>query len=735
DGPLAEINSNTAKTTRGILGTDNDRLYQSERYAKNLSYYIPVANGTYDVNLHFAEIFWSGEGNRIFDITIEGEMLHSSLDIYAATGKHQALQLAAETIVVTDGRLDIQLSTISDHAKLSGLEVFTKSLAETVSDNAIDNSIEEDAIAREETVEIVETLRVNAGGERYVDSNGHIWLADAFFDGGKTTYKYADISNTKDDVLYRSERYAKNLTYAIPVANGIYDLNLLMAEIYWSQEGARIFDVAVEGDAVVQDLDIHDQVAKNRAFNQQISTVEVTDGVLNIALSATQDKAKLAGLEITTVEIFAEEPSSEASQGGLILPEGPSDPSEPNATNNPALGPTPLTDAAVIRYIAPNGTGDGSSWQDAAQLAGLDALIEKSAPGDEIWIAGDLGTYDVAGQTIVVDSGGTATAPVFIRGVSSKLGDHSNEPASDGDTPLFVGDRAENWVPGKANGGEVFRLLNGANHLHFSGFNFRNVGNGAFRLGGDITDITLEDMAAENVRRFVENTASSGATTASVSDLIIRNVDIRGFSKNAIRLQYDTHDVLIEDVLGDSEGQDGDSFAMGVHLDGSVHNVVHRRVTMNNAIQTKADNQYWNADGFVTEKNTYNITYEDTYAAGSTDGGYDLKSNNTLLIRAGAADNKRNFRFWGTARLIDVVSDDPIRRGGTGTDAHIHVLGDGNVTIEGGRFTGDRAIDNIIFDLDDNANLVVNDAVITDDLYTLHTVQNGTIQLNNVVEA
>ena len=57
--------------------------------------------------------------------------------------------------------------------------------------------------------------------------------------------------------------------------------------------------------------------------------------------------------------------------------------------------------------------------------------------------------------------------------------------------------RAENWAPGKNNGTEVFRLLNGAKHLHFSDLDFKNIGNGAFRFGGDITDIVLEDIAGD----------------------------------------------------------------------------------------------------------------------------------------------------------------------------------------------------------------------------------------------
>ncbi len=57
--------------------------------------------------------------------------------------------------------------------------------------------------------------------------------------------------------------------------------------------------------------------------------------------------------------------------------------------------------------------------------------------------------------------------------------------------------------------------------------------------------------------------------------------------------------------------------------------------------------------------------------------------------------------------MIDVMSDDPLLRGGIGTTAHIHVLGnEGNFSIQGGTFSGSEGIDNIIFDLDDKGSVV-----------------------------
>lgn len=451
-----------------------------------------------------------------------------------------------------------------------------------------------------------------------------------------------------------------------------------------------------------------------------------------LATSETQVRRIVSeGVFIQTGDTFSvrgEESAGEPARIDYVefVPAGDGHLIESDRASSPgSINAVPFNQNAQIRYIAPDGQGDGSSWEQAANLHRISQLIDQSKPGDEVWIAGDLGTYDVEDKLYALRNGGSEAAPVYVRGVSSQSGGD--------DTPLFVGDRAENWKPGKNDGDEVFRLVDGADHLNFSNLGFQNIGNGAFRLGADLTDITLEGIEANNVRRFIENSAAGGEHDASVRDLTIRDVNVYGFSKAAIRLQYNTRNVLIEDVFGDSQQQYGDNFATGIQLEGSVHNVVHRRVAMQNAIQQKEESDYWNGDGFAAEANTYNITYEDTYAAGNADGGYDLKSNNTILRRATAEDNKRNFRIWGAATMYEVFSRNPFRRGGTGTTAHIHVLGDsGDLAVEGSTFENDH--DSIIFDLDDKGSARINDAVILGDRYTLKTVQKGYLQINNLTE-
>jgi N-acetylneuraminic acid mutarotase len=115
-----------------IAGTENDNIYLTERYGKNFSYSIPVAAGTYTVNLHFAEIFWSAAGQRVFNVNIEnGQYVTNSLDIFAVAGKNKAY-IKSYAVQVTDGILNINFTTVTDNAKVSAIEIIPANNCGTV---------------------------------------------------------------------------------------------------------------------------------------------------------------------------------------------------------------------------------------------------------------------------------------------------------------------------------------------------------------------------------------------------------------------------------------------------------------------------------------------------------------------------------------------------------------------------------------------------------------------------
>src|SRR5205823_10463383 len=68
------------------------------------------------------------------------------------------------------------------------------------------------------------TVRVNVGGAAFTASTGASFLADdSYFAGGSVRATTNTITGTPDQPLYQDERWG-NFSYAIPIANGTYDV-------------------------------------------------------------------------------------------------------------------------------------------------------------------------------------------------------------------------------------------------------------------------------------------------------------------------------------------------------------------------------------------------------------------------------------------------------------------------------------------------------------------------------
>ncbi|WP_119300553.1 calcium-binding protein [Dongia deserti] len=375
-------------------------------------------------------------------------------------------------------------------------------------------------------------------------------------------------------------------------------------------------------------------------------------------------------------------------------------------------------------YVSPTGSGlrNGSSIENAATLSSLNKHIQAAGPGGEVLLIADQGAYQQNTQ-IAITAGGTEGAPVTIRGIDS----YGNPMAAE-----IVGSRSAGWTYGMSEGNELFRLLSGADNLVFEDLSVRNFGNGVFRAGADISNLTIRDVDASNVGRFFENYVSGTATSATVSGLTIQDVDVAGYSRGVIRLQYDTRDVLIDNVIGDSQRTYGGLYVSGIALDGTVHDVLISNTKMKNNFGQGTATEYWNGDGFVTERGVYNVRFENTMASGNTDAGYDLKSSNTTLVNVTAEGNNRNYRFWSTSiTLEDSVSLNPTRYGGTSHTVHVWLAENANATVDGLTFS-DALSPQILFDLTKGgATLHLIDTFVPPLYEDLMRVRNGSVIVTN----
>lgn len=152
-------------------------------------YHFDVPNGTYSVDLLFAEVYYDGSGERVFDIKVEGVVVQSAFDIWQAAGGKNRPITRSYVALVSDGRLDIDVVPNPAHP----------------ADEPLINAIQVSGPGY--------LQRINCGGSNYTDSLARTWVNDREYESGSFGYiggwTYAgngDIIGTTDDALYQTMR-------------------------------------------------------------------------------------------------------------------------------------------------------------------------------------------------------------------------------------------------------------------------------------------------------------------------------------------------------------------------------------------------------------------------------------------------------------------------------------------------------------------------------------------------
>jgi hypothetical protein len=121
-------NAGTAFTISSTTaGTTDPTLYQSYRFdgtAAPMIYTLPVAAGSYRVNLLFAETNPTAQaiGARVFNVKLNGTVVLQNFDIFAAVGANAAVVEAFNTIV-TNGSMAIELDKLVGNPKINAIEI------------------------------------------------------------------------------------------------------------------------------------------------------------------------------------------------------------------------------------------------------------------------------------------------------------------------------------------------------------------------------------------------------------------------------------------------------------------------------------------------------------------------------------------------------------------------------------------------------------------------------------
>ncbi len=176
---------------------------------------------------------------------------------------------------------------------------------------------------------------INAGGGQYTATDGKLFEADVYFDGGRTSENVHAVAATEDDTLYHTTRW-KKFDYLIPVpAASDYSVELYFDST--NDVGEHVFDVLLEGDTELDDFDIRAQVAASTAHVETLSKT-VSDGVLDIKFKSSTGNAMVAGICVYDGEPTSGGPDTDGDGVPDANDAFPNDPNEWADTDGDGVG-------------------------------------------------------------------------------------------------------------------------------------------------------------------------------------------------------------------------------------------------------------------------------------------------------------------------------------------------------------------------------------------------------------
>lgn len=280
-----------------ILRTLDPDIYRHLR-SGDFRYDIPLAPGSYELHLHFAETGLadfisaesSGEGQRLFRVSANGERILNAFDVVAdAAGSNIADERVFRYVSpAEDGFLHLGFNSMRSTAMLNGIEVLPVSAGK------------------------VRPVRIRAGWTAaWKDPVGQQWEADSYFMGGNAlvrTTNPAEGSNSiaPDMALYTSERWG-HFSYALPLPEGKYRVTLRFCEGHYGKRntgaggvGSRIFDVYCNGVALLRGFDIMKEAGgEGRPIDRTFSGVRPNaQGKILLTFVPTAGMACVNGIEV-----------------------------------------------------------------------------------------------------------------------------------------------------------------------------------------------------------------------------------------------------------------------------------------------------------------------------------------------------------------------------------------------------------------------------------------------------
>ena len=284
------------------------------------------------------------------------------------------------------------------------------------------------------TAELNYLYRVNCGGPDYTDVSGNKWLGDVHQTNNKTwgstswtddfagmlpmfgsqRRTFQPVNGTNDWPLFQTFRYGQDkLQYHFPVPDGDYQIELYFTEPWYGlnnsdAKGWRMFDVAINGKKVINNLDIWKESGYNVAFKKTVSA-HITGGQLNISFPHMESgEAIISAIAIATKNILAKPVKRSPTiiaDAQLWLDTGDQPYSDSKTTISQL--PSSLYGAEWLRMGSPNQSGNFKVNADAEVYIALDVNIRQKPD----W----MNSFSDTKTTLQTDEGGGHLFNVYTR--------------------------------------------------------------------------------------------------------------------------------------------------------------------------------------------------------------------------------------------------------------------------------------------------------------------------------
>jgi hypothetical protein len=275
-----------------IFRTHDPVLFRSRREG-TFRYDIPLKPGTYELHLMFAERMFGpgnpaggGETSRLFHVWANGKELLRDLDVISDAGASETAdtRVFKDISPAADGKLHLEFRTFKEGAFVNGIALLPSMPGR------------------------MRAVRILAGSAGFRDRKGQFWTPDRFSMGGQVVARtQTPVTGAPDPELYQYERFG-NFSYAIPVANGRYSVNLYFTEAWFGPgkpagggEGSRLFDVYANGVALLRSFDIWKAAGgENRAITRTFRGLTPNaQGKLMLQFSPVRNYACVNAIEVT----------------------------------------------------------------------------------------------------------------------------------------------------------------------------------------------------------------------------------------------------------------------------------------------------------------------------------------------------------------------------------------------------------------------------------------------------